>query len=189
MISPTADDDKWIRRFHRSEDSAIALVCFPHAGGSASCYFAMSKALAPRIEVLAVQYPGRQDRRKEAFVDNIPALADSIFEGLAPLSDYPFAFFGHSMGAILSFEVARRFERCTQMGPRWLFASGRRAPSRYRSGDVHLRTDAGLLAELRVAGGTQSRVLDDPEMLAMVLPAIRNDYKAIEKYVCAPGPP
>jgi pyochelin biosynthesis protein PchC len=189
MTSPTADDDKWTRRFHRSEDSSIVLVCFPHAGGSASYYFTMSQALAPSIEVLAVQYPGRQDRRREAFIDNIPALADHIFDALSPLSNYPFAFFGHSMGAILSFEVANRFEQRTETGPQWIFASGRRAPSRYRIGDVHLRGDAGLLAELRVSGGTQSRVLDDPELVAMILPAIRNDYKAIEKYVYAPGPP
>lgn len=188
MTSPLVDDDKWIRRFHRSEDSSIVLVCFPHAGGSASNYFAMSQALAPSIEVLAVQYPGRQDRRREPFIDNIPTLADEIFEALAPLSAYPFAFFGHSMGAVLSFEVARRFEQRTKTGPRWLFVSGRRAPSRYRISDVHLRDDAGLLAELRAAGGTQGRVLDDPEMLAMILPAIRNDYKAIEKYVYVEGP-
>src|SRR5258708_15805087 len=182
MTSPIADDDKWIRRFHRSEDSSIVLVCFPHAGGSASNYFAMSQALAPSIEVLAVQYPGRQDRRREPFIDNIPALADHIFDALAPMTHYPFAFFGHSMGAILSFEVARRFERRTETGPRWLFASGRRAPSRYRIGDVHLRKDQGLLAELRTAGGTQERGPDDPEEVAMIPPTNRDDSKAVAKY-------
>ena len=189
MTSPAPDDDKWIRRFHRSEDSSIALVCFPHAGGSASNYFAMSQSLAPNIEVLAVQYPGRQDRRHEPFIDNMSVLADRIFEALSPLSGYPFAFFGHSMGAILSFEVAHRFSQETSAGPRWLFASGRRAPSRYRISNVHLRDDAGLVAELRKAGGTQARVLDDPELRAMILPAVRNDYRAIEQYAYLPRPP
>ncbi len=189
MRSPIADDNKWLRHFHRAEDDSTVLVCFPHAGGSASYYFPMSQALAPQVEVIAVQYPGRQDRRQEAFIDNLPTLADQIFDALAPLTGSPLAFFGHSMGATLSFEVASRFERQAGTSPQWVFVSGRRAPSRYRTGDVHLRTDAGLLAELRVAGGTQSSVLDDPELVAMVLPAIRNDYRAIENYRHIPGPP
>jgi surfactin synthase thioesterase subunit len=165
------------------------LVCFPHAGGAASYYFPYSLALAPAIEVLATQYPGRQDRRREPLVDSIPALADSIFHALPEPAGPPYAFFGHSMGAVLAFEVARRIQAAGLPMPERLFVSGRSAPSRFRTGDVHLRDDAGLLAEMRSVGGTDLRLFDDAEMVAAALPATRSDYRAIERYRYQPGAP
>jgi pyochelin biosynthetic protein PchC len=189
MTTPPAVDDKWIRRFHDSPQSRTRLVCFPHAGGSASYYRAMSEELAPSVEVLAVQYPGRQDRYGEPFVTDIGALADRAFEALRPWGDRPFAFFGHSMGAILAFEVARRFQDRGATGPRRLFVSSHRAPSRTRPGTVHMRDDAGLVAAIRALGGTHQGFLADEEMLAVILPVIRNDYRAIETYSYTPGEP
>src|SRR5579863_2054960 len=110
MSSMIDQASQWVRRFHPSPGSAIRLVCFPHVGGSATYYFPMSKALAPEIEVLALQYPGRQDRRMEKCIDNIPEMADRLYEILRGVVDPPFAFFGHSMGATLAFEVALRWQ-------------------------------------------------------------------------------
>ncbi|MGW9434104.1 thioesterase II family protein, partial [Streptomyces decoyicus] len=132
------------------------------------------------------QYPGRQDRRKEPAIDDIGLLADRIAEALEAWSDRPLTFFGHSMGALVAFEVARRLERNGD-GPLRLFASGRRAPSAYRDEQVHRRDDDGIVAELRALSGTDSRVLDDEEMLRMVLPALRSDYKAVETYRSEPA--
>jgi pyochelin biosynthesis protein PchC len=180
-------DTQWIRCFHASPDSDMRLVCFPHAGGSATYYFPMSRALAPAIEVLALQYPGRQDRRLEKCIDSIPDLANRIYGVLKSRVEPPFAYFGHSMGATLAFEVARRFQ-LRPPGPVRIFASGRCAPSRRRAGEpIHLRDDAGLLAELRRGGATDPRVLDDEDLRAAILPMARSDYKAIETYACAPG--
>ncbi|GAA3031196.1 hypothetical protein GCM10020000_05140 [Streptomyces olivoverticillatus] len=86
----------------------------------------------------------------------------------------------------MAFEVARRMERDGD-GPARLFASGRRAPSRYRDENVHQRDDDGIVAELHDMAGTDSRVLGDEEMLRMVLPAIRADYRAVETYRSEPG--
>jgi len=182
-------DRNWIRTFHPSPSRQIRLVGFPHAGGSASYYFPASRALAPRIEILAVQYPGRQDRRNERGVDDIAGLADQISRALEPATAEPFAFFGHSMGAILAFEVARRMQERTGRTPSQLFVSGRPAPSRSRPDTVHLRDDAGLLAELKRLGGVPPELLDQHDLLATALPAARNDYKAIETYRYVPGPP
>src|SRR5438094_1120625 len=153
MTTRSAVHDKWIRRFHPSPQSRVRLVCFPHAGGSASYYHAMSQALAPSVEVLAVQYPGRQDRYGEPFVTDIRALADRVVESLRPWTDRPFAFFGHSMGSIVAFEAARRLQERGGAGPCRLFASSHRAPSQTRPGTVHRGDDAGVMEAIRALGG------------------------------------
>jgi surfactin synthase thioesterase subunit len=183
MVSFNSSTGEWVRCFHRSDGSEIRLVCFPYAGGSASYYYPMSEALAAHTETLALQYPGRQDRRREICIDNLSELADRIFDVLQDCSDgRPFAFFGHSMGAVLAFEVARRFQRAASASPAWLFASGSPAPSRLRGGTVHRRDDTGILAELRLLGGTDPRWLADDDLMASVLPAVRGDYTAIETH-------
>ncbi|UUU37372.1 alpha/beta fold hydrolase [Streptomyces sp. CA-210063] len=173
-----------MRRYHAAEDSDIRLLCLPHAGGSASFYFPVSEALAPRVEVLAVQYPGRQDRRLEPCVETLPELADRLLPLLMDgWTDKPLALFGHSMGASLAFELAGLLEQRAGVVPLMLFASGRRAPSRFREeDDVHRRGDEALLAEIKRLAGTDSRILGDDEVLRMVLPAIRSDYRAAELY-------
>ncbi|MFF8914670.1 thioesterase II family protein [Streptomyces sp. NPDC015032] len=187
MTANIVETSPWIRRFHPVEDARVRLLCLPHAGGSASFYFPLSKALSPSVDVLAVQYPGRQDRRQERCIDSIPELADALLEEVLPWSDRPLALFGHSMGATLAFELARRCEQ-KRIVPLVVFVSGRRAPSRYRSESVHLRDDDGLIAELRKLNGTGAEVFGDDELLSMVLPAIRSDYRAVETYRYIPGP-
>ncbi|MFE2546309.1 thioesterase II family protein [Actinacidiphila glaucinigra] len=178
---------RWIRRYHPSEGGRVRLVCLPHAGGSASFYFPMSQALAPASDVLSVQYPGRQDRRDEPGITDMATYADALTRELLPWIDRPLAFFGHSMGAVLAFEVTRRLEREHGVTPLRIFASGRRAPSSHRHETVHLRDDDGVVAEMRELSGTDSRILGDEEILRMVLPAIRSDYTAIENYRATPG--
>lgn len=187
MTTSRTDQGTWIRRYHQAPGSPVQLVCFAHAGGSASFFFPVARALAPAVDVVAVQYPGRQDRRNEPNIDNLPDLADAIFPAVRPLADRPLAFFGHSMGAILAYEVALRLEKDGAAPLTRLYASGRRAPSRYREETVHKRDDAGVIAELRGLSGTDADLLGDAETLEMILPAIKNDYKAVETYRDTPG--
>ncbi|WIY05765.1 alpha/beta fold hydrolase [Amycolatopsis mongoliensis] len=177
------DSKPWFRRFHPATPGAPRLVCFPHAGGTASCFHPLSATLAPGVDVLAVQYPGRQDRHREPLVDDLFLLADRLADVLAAEAAGPMAFFGHSMGATLAFEVARR------LGPGLLglFVSGRRAPSEFRGGPVPERSDDELLADVRRIGGTDPRVLAHPELLPTVLPVLRNDFKAAATYYYRPG--
>jgi surfactin synthase thioesterase subunit len=181
-------DDLWVRRYHPSPQARVRLVCLPHAGGSASFFLPMSKALSPAVDVLCVQYPGRQDRRNEPCVQNLEDLAEQVTRVLLPWLGMPLALFGHSMGATLAFEIARRIERDHATSPVHLFASGRRSPSRRRNERVHLADDRALLAELRSLSGTDALVFGDEEVLRMVLPAIRGDYRAAETYSYQPGP-
>ncbi len=192
MTLRPATDSVWLRRYGDARPGAPRLVCFPHAGGSASFYFPVAQALSPDIEVLAVQYPGRQDRRSEPLIDSIAVLADRIFTELAALDPpgepaVPLHLFGHSMGATVAFEVTRRLQDAGLPGPARLFASARRAPSRTRADRVHTRDDEGLIQELRRLSGTDSRVLGNEEIMRMAIPAIRNDYRAVETYRAEPG--
>ncbi|MGK5554475.1 thioesterase II family protein [Actinomadura kijaniata] len=173
----------WFRRFHPAGEGAPRLLCFPYAGGSAGAYHALSAALGPAVEVTVTQYPGRQDRRREPVVVDLCELADRIAAEAAALPTT--AFFGHSMGAIVAFEVARRLET----PPPVLIVSGRRAPSRSRQEGAHPMGDRELLDEMARLGGTDARLLDSPAFVRMILPVARGDYQAIDTYRYEPGPP
>ncbi|MGW0777300.1 thioesterase II family protein [Streptomyces sp. NPDC002835] len=177
----------WLRRFHPAADLPVRLVCFPHAGGSASFFHPVSARFSSAADVIALQYPGRQDRRKEPCVQDLGTLADLIVDELLPLDEKPTVFFGHSMGAVLAFETAWRLEQKGAHEPKSVIASGRRGPSTTRAETVHRRGDDGIIAELRLLNGTNPDLLGDEEVLRMALPAIRGDYEAIEKYHCPAG--
>ena len=183
------DASLWLRGYRRETDAVVRLVCLPHAGGSASYFFPLAKALPPEVELLAVQYPGRQDRHAEPCVDDVVTLAEQLVDVLAAQRDLPLVLFGHSMGATVGFEVARRLADHADVPLAGLLVSARCAPSQHRSADIHLLDDEGILAELRRLSGTQAAVLGDDELVRMVLPAIRNDYRAAETYRYTPGPP
>ncbi|MEU3310723.1 thioesterase II family protein [Nocardiopsis sp. NPDC055551] len=180
--------DLWLRGFHPAPEAPVRMVIFPHAGGSASYFFTLSRLLAPEVEVFVVQYPGRQDRRREPVRENVELLAKELVEELHPRDAKPTVFFGHSLGATVAFEVARRLEQAG-VGPAALWASARCAPSDHRTHDIHLLDDEGIIAELRRLSGTDTSLLDDKELLDTLMPAIRGDYKAAETYVYTSGPP
>ncbi|MFB9909380.1 thioesterase II family protein [Allokutzneria oryzae] len=188
MLELSPELSLWFRRFHTPADDAPVLVCFPHAGGSASYFFKLSEALSPSVDVLAVQYPGRQDRRAERCVDNVVTLAEQVVEAIMPLTGRPLTFFGHSMGSTVGFEVARRLEHDHGRPVERFLVSARCAPSLHRSAEIHKRDDDGIIAEIARLSGTESSLLGDEELIRMVLPSIRNDYKAAETYAYTPGP-
>jgi surfactin synthase thioesterase subunit len=135
------------------------------------------------VDVVALQYPGRQDRRAEQPIGDMMVLADRIHGILRRQPEMPLTLFGHSMGAVIGFEVTRRLE-ADGYGPVRLFASGRRGPSTHRDEAIHRRDDAGIMAELRKMNGTASALLGDDELMRAALPALRADYRATELYTC-----
>jgi surfactin synthase thioesterase subunit len=185
MSRTVLDPDLWCRRYRPTRNATARLVCLPHAGGSAPLFLPVAAALSPGTDVVAIQYPGRQDRRGEQPLADMDTLADSIRDVLLAQPELPVTIFGHSLGAIVGFEVVRRLEAAGYYPVR-LFASGRRAPSTFRGETVHLRDDAGILAEVRSLDGTASSVLSDNELMRAVLPALRADYQIAETYRCAP---
>ncbi|WP_445396794.1 thioesterase II family protein [Streptomyces sp. LE64] len=187
MTSSVQEKSAWIQRFHPSEDARTRLVCFPHAGGAATFFHPVSAALKPDVEVLAVQYPGRQDRRTEPVVRSVEELAHRATEALRPWADRPLTLFGHSMGALVAFEAARRLAD-EGAPPLSVIVSGRRSPTSHRDENVHRRDDRGIVSEMARLGGTDPRAFEDPELRALLLPVIRADYEAVETYRYRPGP-
>ena len=182
---------KWIRCFQASPNASGVLLCFPHGGGTASAYRTLAEALFPRIELLAVQYPGRQDRIGDEMMSDIGAIAEQVVCESTPPAGSRLAVFGHSMGATVAFEAARRFEQ-QDHALAALFVSGRTAPSVVQPTTLHLERDQALLDDMRRLGGADSNVVqmlvENPDLAEMVLPSVRNDYRAVETYRYRPGP-
>lgn len=188
-MNVTADGaEAWLRRLRPSGPGSSTLVCFPHAGGAATSFQALAGLLAPETRVLAVQYPGRQDRRLEPVMSDVNELADHIARALDEAAiPEPVAFFGHSMGAIVAFEVALRLqERGATRAPTRLLASARRAPSRVRPDRIHQLSDRELIDHVLDLGEPGAQLLKDEELVPLLLPVIRADYQAIEAYRCRP---
>jgi surfactin synthase thioesterase subunit len=160
------------------------LVCCHHAGGTASTFRSWSARLPDWIELWAVQLPGRESRVKEPLVEDLheitARLAPSVVDHLA---DRPLALFGHSMGALVAYELARRLSAHNRSWPDWLFVSGRNAPHRPRVTDsMHLADDETLVGRLREIGGTPELVLQDPGFREMLLPIYRADLAVCNTY-------
>lgn len=181
----------WIRCFQAAPNASGVLLCFPHGGGTASTYRRLAEVLFPRIELLAVQYPGRQDRLGEEMISDIGAIAEQVVRESTPAVGKGLAVFGHSMGATVAFEAARRFEQRSHALVA-LFVSGRTAPSVVRPTTLHLAGDQALLDDMRRLGGPESNVvqmlIENPDLAELVLPSVRNDYKAVETYRYRSGP-
>ncbi|QIY54440.1 thioesterase [Streptomyces sp. RPA4-5] len=172
----------WLRRYRNDRQAAaVRLVCFPHAGGGASFYRRWASLLPDTYEHLVVQYPGHEDRLADDCIAEMHQLADPLAEVLLPLTDRPLILFGHSMGASVAYEVARRLQEQGHP-PQHLVASGRMSPTRQRPGRVHLLEDEAFLKEIAQLGGVSDDVLRHPELRDLVLHPIRNDYRLIETY-------
>ncbi|GAA3647881.1 alpha/beta fold hydrolase [Nonomuraea antimicrobica] len=171
---------RWIRCFDPVPRAEVRLVCFPHAGGVAGFYRPLSTALSPSFEVLAVQYPGRQDRFGEPFPDDLDELSDRLAGVLRQAGEV--VFLGHSMGAIVAFEVARRLDR----PPTELFVSGTGAPGRQESARMR---DGDALAAMGRLGGTDAAILQDRELRELILPILQGDLRLMDAYRYSPGAP
>jgi surfactin synthase thioesterase subunit len=170
----------------------LRLFCVPYAGGGASCYRGWAQALGDRsIEVRAVQLPGRENRLREAPFRDMPSLVEALADGLTAAVDRPYALFGHSLGAAVAFELARVLRARGVPEPVHLFASGANAPQVPRTEEpLHgLPDDEFVRAVSDRYQGIPWEVLEQPELCALVLPALRADIMIVESYEHRPGPP
>lgn len=182
MRASAIDPGRWFRRFGASTGARRRLICFHHAGGGPSLFSDWHRHVTAGTEVWAVATPGREMRFAEAPLDRMDELAAMLIEAL-PL-DLPFAFFGHSLGGVASFEVARQLHERGLPEPVRLFVSASYAPHMcLRERSRATLSDAELLRTLESFGATPKEILGHPDYLQMVLRVLRADFNLIDNYV------
>lgn len=182
--------DPWFLCQQPGPGARLRLFCFPYAGGTANIYRRWRERLPGTVEVCAVQPPGRGSRFREPPFIWLPDLIEQLLPVLLPRLTRPFAFFGHSMGARIGFELARRLRREGLPGPLHLFVSGCRALQlKEEVPQTHLLPDDEFVAELRRLSGTPREVLEHPELMQVLLPSLRADFALTHTYEYHDEPP
>jgi len=173
----------WITCLQPNPRAALSFFCFPYAGGSATIFKTWADGLPRSVEVYAVQLPGRERRLQERPLTSMAELADSISRALRPYLTRPFAFFGHSMGAKLSFEVALNLRKQQAPEPSSLIVSGCRAPHLPSTDALTYRLpESEFIEKLRRLNGTPREILEHPELMELLLPTLRADFQVVETY-------
>jgi medium-chain acyl-[acyl-carrier-protein] hydrolase len=175
----------WLVRPVHRPSPALRLFCVPFAGVGPSVFTGWSQNLPTAIETLYVHLPGRESRLREASVRDVFGLAQGITDAIAPFSDQPFAVFGHSLGALIAFEVARTLRQRALPAPVRLFASACRAPHLpYPFQPLHSLDEDDLLRHVneRYDGSVPAEVLESAELRNLLVPALRADFAALETY-------
>ena len=162
------------------------VFCVPFAGAGASAYATWVKRAPQGVSIVPVQLPGREQRRKEPPEPNLRRLVDALVREIAPMTSEPYSLFGHNMGALVVFELARALRRLGAPPPVTLFVSGRGAPDRpVAKRQIHMLPDREFIQEIRKLRGTPDALLDHPDFTSAFLPALRADFALIETYKCA----
>lgn len=174
----------WMVRPEPRSEAQCRLFCLPFAGSGASQFVSWKALLPPFVELCAYQLPGREGRFREPAFVQAGVAAEHLADAMLPWLDRPYALFGHSMGALLAFEVARALRRRSVRLPFVLFLSAFRAPHlpRWQAPMSHL-PQAQLIERIRDMQGTPETVLRDPELMNFLLPTIRADFALCESYV------
>jgi surfactin synthase thioesterase subunit len=173
-----------------NERVKLRLFCFPYAGGSSVLFRTWGSAFHPSIAVCPAHLPGRERRLTENPYTSLQSLVEAAAEAITPYLDLPFAFFGHSMGALISFELARHLRRLHKPLPRHLFLSGRSAPQLGIHDEVTYNLPANEFAqELRRLNGTPREVLEHQELMELMIPLLRADFEICQTYRDTQEPP
>jgi len=183
MANMTKNTDSWFHNISKNRRVALRLFCFPYAGGAASIYQSWAEHLPSTIQIVPVELPGRGRRLKAPLVTSIPALIDELLSAIPPFLDAPFAFFGHSMGAVIAYELARGLQRRSRSKLQHLFVSGRRAPQIPDTDPIrHDLPRKELIKELHQINGTPEEALENRELMDIMIPILRADFQMIQTY-------
>jgi surfactin synthase thioesterase subunit len=184
----TTSPSRWfLGGYH--EDAPYRLICFPHAGASAGNFLAWQPQFGKGADLWALELPGHGRRAGEALADDIDWLVDEVAEAVRPLLDRPCVFLGHSLGALIAFELARRLR-----DPRVerLVVSACRAPRHLPSPRVKAlaeKDDTGFLEDVRGFSGLPEEIFADEDLLSYFLPIVRADFGLVARYRYKPAPP
>ncbi len=179
---------QWVSRQARLDPSPVRLFCFAHAGGGSAFFRPWRDLLQPEVALCPVLLPGREARTREVPYRRVADLVGPICDALTPLLDRPYALFGHSMGSVVAYEVARRLEATAPRPPGRLLVSGRRAPHLpARRPALHQLADPEFIHAVGMLNGTPSEVLQQTDLLTLFLPSLRSDFELNETYAPLAG--
>ncbi len=182
--------NNWVACAKPNPQAKLRLFCFHYAGGGASVFRGWRDSLPQSVEVCAIELPGRGMRLRESPFTQLEPLVQHLASTLLPYLDKPFAFFGHSMGGLVSFELTRLLRREYRVSPVHLFVSGYRAPQvPDPDPPIHALPESEFLRELRRFNGTPEAVLENAELMQLLLPTLRADFAVIETYAYTPETP
>ncbi len=189
--NPSSPSSAWVVVPKPQPQARIRLFCFPYAGAGPVVYRAWPENLPQGVELVALHYPGRESRFRETPFNAMQPLVDTLAAELAPYTGNPFVFFGHSLGGLIAFELARRLRRAGLPQPAHLFISSRRAPHLPEPlSPIHALEDSAFTAAVQQRyGGIPDVILQDPDLLAMFLPVMKADFAIFETYQYTPEPP
>ncbi|MGK3989843.1 alpha/beta fold hydrolase [Sorangium sp. So ce136] len=175
-MSTGSTSDTWISCTRPNPAARLRLFCLPYAGGGSTAFSSWQRQLPAQVELCALKLPGREARMREPPFDRLTPLVQAVATGIAPWLTKPFVLYGHSLGALVGFEVTRELRRRRAPLPLHLLVSGRRPPHMQPGPEpLHGASDQALVAWLRRVGGTPDEVLREPDLLAMILPVLRAD--------------
>jgi medium-chain acyl-[acyl-carrier-protein] hydrolase len=185
-----AEFANWISIPPQGSATRMRLFCFPYAGGGGAMYHTWTGGLS-NVDVCPVQLPGRENRMRERALTRMPLLIDALDIAIRPYLSAPFAFFGHSMGALIGFELTRRLIRDGRQGPRHLFVAARSAPQLPDDRPaLHVQPERAFVEQVSARYGALPKVIaDDPELLRLFMPTLRADLTVTETYEYKDGEP
>ena len=186
----SAKPNPWYVSPRPNPAAEIRLIFFPFAGGGPSAFSAWLDELPDDIEACFAHYPGRGSRFNEPALSSLASLVEHLSQSIQPLTDKPFAFFGHSMGALVAFELARQMRQRNLPQPHLLFVSACGAPQiPDPCPPIHALPDSEFLDALKGLNGTPVELSQQLEVMQLLIPVLRADFEAVEKYRFHPGEP
>ncbi|MDC0708556.1 alpha/beta fold hydrolase [Stigmatella sp. ncwal1] len=191
MSDASSAASRWLVHPRPDATAMVRLFCFSYAGAGTTVYHGWANAMPPGVEVVLVRLPGRETRIKEPPLTSMTAIVEALVPVLKSELDCPFAFFGHSMGGLVAFEVARELRRQGGGQPLELLISGRHAPHiQHLDTPIHALPQPAFVDELiKRYNGIQRSILEVPELLKVYLPCLRGDFAVLETYAYVAEPP
>lgn len=180
----TKSNNIWIKYGNKNPDAKIRLFCLPYAGASASIYNKWQNEFGKLIEVQPIQLPGRENRYEEKYDTNVKDLVQNISVGIEQFLDKPFAIFGHSMGAILAYELSCEIYKRYAKKLTALFVSACRCPEQMSDYKpiIHNLPDDEFFKAVQGYNGIHPEFLQSKEFIQYFIPILRNDFKTVETY-------
>ena len=184
-----ASSDGWIVRYRQNAQAQLRLFCFSYAGGGASVFRSWADILPSGVEVCCIQLPGHEYRLAEPAYKHLTPLVQTLADVIYPYLDRPFAFFGHSMGALVSFELTRQLRRTHDKHPVRLCLAAYRAPQLPNPNIKIYHLPSEVFKVVLRADGIPEKILQNEELMQAMLPTLRADFELCDTYRFTEEPP